>query len=87
MQGMQPSQFHHHSQGHLIQTLPTSVVPSTGVILEQECQVCYETFVVGERFKMLPCLHKYHVNCIDAWLVRKPTCPVCLTPLSSGQAE
>ncbi len=80
-------QFHMHSQGHIIQTLPVSNVPSSGVILTQECTVCYETFVSGERIKTLPCMHIYHVNCIDPWLERTPKCPVCQTGLASAQAS
>ena len=57
--------------------LPTSLVPEGSPLLKIECLVCYENFIVGAVFKTLPCLHMYHANCIDEWLQRKPTCPIC----------
>lgn len=32
------------------------------------CLVCREDFHAGESLRLLPCLHRYHVRCIDAWL-------------------
>jgi hypothetical protein len=31
----------------------------------------------GIDVKLLPCLHRYHPECIDRWLVEKMQCPVC----------
>jgi hypothetical protein len=74
------------TQGTLIEALPVSEVPAGSTLLKEECQVCFDSFEVGVSFKTLPCLHKYHVHCIDTWLVKKPTCPVCLNPVSSANA-
>ncbi|KAJ2061913.1 hypothetical protein GGI17_002790 [Coemansia sp. S146] len=42
------------------------------------CPICLEEFDVGEHLRELPCLHKYHVICIDTWLVSRSTCcPYC----------
>ncbi|KAF8066279.1 wdr48 [Scenedesmus sp. PABB004] len=41
------------------------------------CVICYAKFEHGEQLKLLPCLHMYHVACIDAWLQRDRSCPVC----------
>ena len=65
----------------VLSALPVSAVPLSSPLLDQECQVCFDAFEVGVQFKTLPCLHKYHVGCIDEWLARKMTCPVCLNPL------
>ncbi|CAJ1394563.1 unnamed protein product [Effrenium voratum] len=35
---------------------------------EEQCTICCENFSQGERLRLLPCLHRYHVACIDRWL-------------------
>lgn len=42
-----------------------------------QCMVCMEDFVVGDKLRTLPCLHRYHQSCIDEWLCRSPECPIC----------
>ena len=32
----------------------------------------------GELVRTLPCFHLYHQGCVDTWLVRRDSCPVCL---------
>eukprot|EP00038_Savillea_parva_P024383 m.43857 g.43857 ORF g.43857 m.43857 type:complete len:687 (+) comp6455_c0_seq1:86-2146(+) len=69
---------------HCVATLPTGTV---GVAqLDNECQVCFETYALGETFRTLPCMHIYHKECIDPWLLskRNPTCPVCLTKVDQS---
>jgi len=41
------------------------------------CMVCLEDFCVGDECKTLPCLHRFHVNCIDRWLCQNASCPLC----------
>lgn len=41
------------------------------------CSVCLEQVNAGELIRTLPCLHQFHVNCIDPWLRQQGTCPVC----------
>ncbi|KAJ1389401.1 Zinc finger, RING-type [Sesbania bispinosa] len=35
---------------------------------ELTCSVCLEQVNVGDMLCSLPCLHQFHVNCIDPWL-------------------
>mmetsp|Transcript_13341 Transcript_13341/g.22814 ORF Transcript_13341/g.22814 Transcript_13341/m.22814 type:complete len:579 (-) Transcript_13341:288-2024(-) len=41
------------------------------------CPICLMEFVVGDTIKRLPCLHVFHNNCIERWLVQSSSCPVC----------
>jgi hypothetical protein len=43
----------------------------------RSCCICLEAYVAGERVRTLPCLHQFHVDCVDKWMARKAQCPVC----------
>ena len=43
------------------------------------CCICCDTYKHGEEIRSLPCLHYFHSNCIDPWLISKHTCPICMT--------
>jgi hypothetical protein len=36
-----------------------------------------EHFADGDVLRTLPCLHRYHKQCVDTWLHRSSTCPIC----------
>lgn len=42
-----------------------------------ECSICYDEYIVGHNIKILPCGHFYHDFCIDLWLDKSVSCPVC----------
>mmetsp|Transcript_91033 Transcript_91033/g.253454 ORF Transcript_91033/g.253454 Transcript_91033/m.253454 type:complete len:323 (+) Transcript_91033:145-1113(+) len=42
-----------------------------------ECAICFELFQEGEYLRILPCLHRYHVQCVDPWLASRWNCPLC----------
>ena len=41
-------------------------------------------FNVGDRVRYLPCMHTYHMECIDDWLMRSFTCPSCMEPVDAA---
>ncbi|PSS00447.1 NEP1-interacting protein [Actinidia chinensis var. chinensis] len=42
------------------------------------CSVCLQDFQLGETVRSLPhCHHMFHLPCIDKWLVRHGSCPLC----------
>jgi hypothetical protein len=41
------------------------------------CCICMIAFKTSEDVRTLPCLHIYHTKCIDKWLLRNRTCPIC----------
>ena len=43
--------------------------------MSDNCSICLEEITSNPEF--LPCAHRYHTNCINQWIVRNPTCPMC----------
>ncbi|XP_038144056.1 RING finger protein 215 [Cyprinodon tularosa] len=43
----------------------------------ENCAVCLEPFNNNQCLRVLPCLHEYHRDCIDPWLLLQHTCPLC----------
>ncbi|KAK6922597.1 Zinc finger, RING-type [Dillenia turbinata] len=42
------------------------------------CAICLAEFVCGEILRVVPrCKHVYHKECVDAWLMKCPRCPIC----------
>lgn len=41
------------------------------------CPICYENYNEEEKLRVLNCKHYFHINCIDEWLERNSTCPIC----------
>ncbi|XP_050371992.1 uncharacterized protein LOC126789949 isoform X2 [Argentina anserina] len=63
-----------------INNLPQSTVQTDA--FEEACAICLETPALGETVRHLPCLHRFHKDCIDPWLNRKTSCPVCKCSIS-----
>lgn len=43
-----------------------------------ECPVCLGELQEGDMVRKLPyCLHLFHANCINQWLLKQPSCPIC----------
>ncbi|CAA6666723.1 unnamed protein product [Spirodela intermedia] len=42
------------------------------------CSVCLQDLQPGESVRSLPhCGHMFHIPCIDGWLLRHGSCPLC----------
>eukprot|EP00188_Purpureofilum_apyrenoidigerum_P001929 Plantae.Rhodophyta-Purpureofilum_apyrenoidigerum.ctg21151.p1 GENE.Plantae.Rhodophyta-Purpureofilum_apyrenoidigerum.ctg21151~~Plantae.Rhodophyta-Purpureofilum_apyrenoidigerum.ctg21151.p1 ORF type:complete len:436 (-),score=30.76 Plantae.Rhodophyta-Purpureofilum_apyrenoidigerum.ctg21151:184-1389(-) len=58
-----------------ISSLPTDT--ARGSSDEGTCVICMEPYHSGDPVKRLPCLHSFHAQCLDEWLHRSGTCPIC----------
>ncbi|CAI5440680.1 unnamed protein product [Caenorhabditis angaria] len=53
------------------------------VKLNNECAICMIEFEHGDPIRFLPCMHSFHQECVDEWLMKSFTCPSCLEPVDS----
>lgn len=52
----------------------------------EKCCVCLSRLKEGEDTRHLPCLHEFHRECIDRWLIsRRRSCPLCRFCLEDGE--
>ena len=58
-------------------------VQSSDTDKSQSCTICMEEFQPGDRVRILPCFHQYHVACVDEWLHQHSDCPICKFSLVS----
>lgn len=61
-----------------VNNLPSCVHDGSPLPGDQtKCTVCLNDFAEGDTMKSLPCVHFFHKDCIDSWLMVGHTCPVC----------
>lgn len=46
------------------------------------CAICMCDYEIGSSVTELPCSHFFHGDCIEKWLERCNSCPVCREPIS-----
>ena len=45
---------------------------------DNTCSICLSEYQPKETLRTIPnCNHYFHANCIDEWLKKKATCPIC----------
>ena len=67
--------------------LSTTVIEnnSTKILIKEptECNICLDTLLEGSCMRRLNnCCHQFCVDCIDLWLRRCDSCPLCKSPVS-----
>ncbi|GMH14922.1 hypothetical protein Nepgr_016763 [Nepenthes gracilis] len=67
--------------GDLVEKIPKIKITNNNVDASGEkasCSVCLQDFQIGETVRNLPhCHHMFHLPCIDKWLLRHGSCPLC----------
>lgn len=43
----------------------------------EKCTICLSEFNDNEDVRRLPCMHLFHVECVDQWLTTNKRCPIC----------
>ncbi|KAH0749249.1 hypothetical protein KY290_028481 [Solanum tuberosum] len=80
----------HGISSRLVKAMPslifTSVVEDNSTSVT--CAICLEDYTVGDKLRILPCRHKFHTMCVDAWLTSWRTfCPVCKRDARTSTGE
>lgn len=53
-----------------------------------ECAICLSAFDPGDKVRILPCGHLFHIEEVDGWLVqRKKLCPICKLDVTQPAAS
>ncbi|SPR01917.1 unnamed protein product (mitochondrion) [Plasmodiophora brassicae] len=50
---------------------------------DDQCLICLSEFVMGAQLKAFPCLHRFCAACADTWVLHRPSCPTCRTPINT----
>ncbi|XVF73284.1 hypothetical protein PTKIN_Ptkin12aG0189300 [Pterospermum kingtungense] len=54
-------------------------------IEDAQCSICLGEYQEKEVLRIMPkCGHNFHLSCIDVWLRKQSTCPVCRLPLQDS---
>ncbi|KAG0460332.1 hypothetical protein HPP92_023460 [Vanilla planifolia] len=55
---------------------------------EAACSICLSVVTVGEKERVLPgCGHGFHPECIDEWLQKRSSCPLCRARIGGSGEE
>ncbi|OLY83772.1 Transmembrane domain- and RING domain-containing protein [Smittium mucronatum] len=59
-------------------TRNNEVLSKTEICHGSDCLICFEKINIGDDIRIIPCLHKFHKECLDQWLLeRSGSCPNC----------
>lgn len=78
---------------HRVQVWRTRIMKEFGEILvntnsDWTCSICLDGYQEGEKATALPtCRHQFHSECLQVWLLRMSTCPVCRSTVTSAQGD
>ena len=53
-------------------------IKKTDKLLDETCFICMDNYKINELKRILPnCSHYFHKKCVDKWLKKRASCPVC----------
>lgn len=53
-----------------------------------QCYICLAEYEEGDKIRVLPCHHEYHLSCVDKWLKEiHGVCPLCRGDVHLGSTE
>ncbi len=55
----------------------SDILQIEGLYNDTSCSICFDNFENDEQVKILPCKHYFHISCINKWLDKNTSCPMC----------
>ncbi|CAN4083272.1 unnamed protein product [Withania somnifera] len=55
--------------------------------MTDECSICMERYLPDSEAYNMPCNHSFHVGCIETWLLKNPSCPMCRYKLPPSESK
>ncbi|CAH1790296.1 unnamed protein product [Owenia fusiformis] len=49
-----------------------------------KCTICLSELEEDEDVRRLPCMHLFHCECVDQWLMTNQKCPICRVDIEAG---
>jgi len=65
------------SKSKVLDKKQTKTPPPEEPTFNESCAICAVDYKFGDKIRALPCIHKFHKECIDKWLAIKSDCPIC----------
>ncbi|XP_076309618.1 uncharacterized protein LOC143224957 isoform X1 [Tachypleus tridentatus] len=53
----------------------------------EKCTICLSEFENNEDVRRLPCMHLFHIVCVDQWLTTNKRCPICRVDIEEHLKE
>ncbi|CAL1414846.1 unnamed protein product [Linum trigynum] len=54
----------------------------------EQCYICLSDYEEGDKIRVLPCHHEYHMSCVDKWLKEiHGVCPLCRGDVRQGEND
>ncbi|XP_076366065.1 uncharacterized protein LOC143254993 [Tachypleus tridentatus] len=53
----------------------------------EKCTICLSEFEDNEDVRRLPCMHLFHIVCVDQWLTTNKRCPICRVDIEEHLKE
>lgn len=54
---------------------------------KEKCTICLCEYESNEHVRRLPCMHLFHLQCIDQWLPSNKKCPICRVDIENRPIE
>ena len=54
---------------------------------DMKCAICFDEYKEEHLLRKMPCDHFFHKDCIDQWMEKMATCPICNQDIRTAQSK